>query len=62
MLTKLVFILPFFIITCLNLHMRQKIALCGVFSLGLITMVLSLSRFIKFMQMTATLDDAAGSK
>ncbi|KAH7392307.1 hypothetical protein DE146DRAFT_136229 [Phaeosphaeria sp. MPI-PUGE-AT-0046c] len=57
----LVFVLPFFFITCLQLRKRQKLALCGVFSLGLITMVLSLSRFIVFTMSTTAVDDASGN-
>ena len=57
-----VFILPFFIINCLKLRKRQKIALCGVFSLGLITIVISLARFIVYTVTDYNVDDASGSK
>lgn len=57
-----VFILPFFIINCLKLRKRQKIALCGVFSLGLITIAISLARFIVYTVTDYNVDDAAGSK
>ncbi|KAH4101213.1 hypothetical protein HBI25_157810 [Parastagonospora nodorum] len=57
----LVFILPFFIISCLQLRKRQKFALCGIFSLGLITIVLSLTRFIVFQVSTELVDDASGN-
>jgi hypothetical protein len=57
-----VFILPFFIITCLKLRKRQKVALCGVFSLGLITIAISLARFLVYTVSDYGLDDAAGSK
>jgi hypothetical protein len=58
----LVFIIPFFIISCLQLRKRQKIGLCCVFSLGLINIVLSLTRFIIFKSNTDIVDDASGSK
>lgn len=45
----------------LKLHKRQKIALCGVFSLGLITMVISLARFIVYTVTDYNVDDATGS-
>jgi hypothetical protein len=57
-----VFCLPFFIINCLQLRKRQKIALCGVFSLGLVTIVTSLSRFIVYAATENSVDDASGSK
>lgn len=57
-----VFILPFFIINCLKLRKRQKIALCGVFSLGLITIAISLARFIVYTVTNYGVDDASGSK
>ena len=59
---ELVFILPFFIINCLKLRKRQKIALCGVFSLGLITIAISLARFIVYTVTDYSVDDASGSK
>jgi hypothetical protein len=59
---SLVFALPFFIINCLKLRRRQKIGLVGVFSLGLITIVISLSRFIVYTATNYTVDDADGSK
>jgi hypothetical protein len=59
-----VFIFPFFILGTIQLQRRQKIALCGVFSLGLITIVMSLTRFIKvaFATSDSYIDDATGSK
>ena len=57
-----VFILPFFIINCLKLRKRQKIALCGVFSLGLITIAVSLARFVVYTVTDFSVDDAAGSE
>jgi hypothetical protein len=58
----LVFALPFFIINCLKLRRNQKIGLVGVFSLGLITIAISLSRFIAYSASNYDLDDASGSK
>jgi hypothetical protein len=57
----LLFILPFFIINCLKLRKRQKIALCGVFSLGLITIIISLARFIVYTVTDYNVDDASGN-
>ncbi|KAF9697424.1 hypothetical protein EKO04_004622 [Ascochyta lentis] len=57
----LLFILPFFIISCLKLRKRQKIALCGVFSLGLITIAISLARFIVYTVTDYNVDDASGN-
>jgi hypothetical protein len=59
-----VFVIPFFILKNLKLRMRQKVALCGVFSLGLVTILVSLVRFIKVAFATENnyIDDATGSK
>jgi hypothetical protein len=46
----------------LKLRKRQKIALCGVFSLGLITICISLSRFLVYTITDYNVDDATGSK
>ncbi|KAH4957638.1 hypothetical protein HBH77_120230 [Parastagonospora nodorum] len=55
------FILPFFLLRYLKLHKRQKMALCGVFSLGLITIVISLVRFIVYtVPGDYSLEDASG--
>ncbi|OAF99249.1 uncharacterized protein CC84DRAFT_1222950 [Paraphaeosphaeria sporulosa] len=56
----LLFVLPFFIINCIKLRKRQKIALCGVFSLGLITLAISLARFIAYAG-NFELDDPTGN-
>lgn len=56
-----VFIFPFFILNCLKLRRRQKIALCGVFSLGAITMAISLARFVVYTVTDYNVDDATGS-
>ena len=58
----LVFGLPFFIVNCLKLRQRQKIGLVGIFSLGLITIIISLSRFIVYTATNYTVDDASGSR
>jgi hypothetical protein len=57
-------VLPFFILPSLNLRGRQKVALSGVFSLGLITIIISLIRFIKvaFPADDGFTDFAFGSK
>lgn len=57
-----VFILPFFMMSSLKLRKRQKIALCGVFSLGMITIIISASRFIVYTVTDYGVDDATGSK
>jgi hypothetical protein len=57
-----VFSLPFFIINCLKLRRRQKIGLVGIFSLGAITIIISLSRFIVYAATEYSVDDADGSK
>ncbi|KAH4966427.1 hypothetical protein HBI78_094990 [Parastagonospora nodorum] len=59
----LLFVLPFFVLPSLKLRGRQKLALCGIFSLGLITIIISLTRFIKvaFPQGDNFIDDASGN-
>jgi hypothetical protein len=58
-----VFILPFFMLNFLTLSKRQKVALCGVFSLGLFTIIISLARFLVYtLSEYYSLDDASGSK
>lgn len=49
-------------LSSLKLRKRQKIALCGVFSLGLITIAISLSRFIVYTVTDYNVDDATGSE
>jgi hypothetical protein len=46
MLEHLVFILPFFLLPHIQLPRPQKWGLVGVFSLGLITIATSVSRFL----------------
>lgn len=57
-----VIIFPFFILNRLKLRKRQKIALCGVFSLGFITVIISLGRFIVYTVTDYNVDDATGSE
>ncbi|KAF1932635.1 uncharacterized protein M421DRAFT_97919 [Didymella exigua CBS 183.55] len=57
----LLFIVPFFLLSSLKLRKRQKIALCGVFSLGMITIAISLSRFIVYTVTDYFVDDATGN-
>lgn len=57
----LLFCLPFSILECLTLNRRQKIGLVGVFSLGLITMVISTVRFITYIVTQFELGDATGN-
>ncbi|CAE7175526.1 hypothetical protein PTNB73_02838 [Pyrenophora teres f. teres] len=56
----MLFIIPFFIIGCMKLRKRQKIGLVGVFSLGVLTMAISLARFIVY-NMDYDLSDAYGN-
>lgn len=57
----LLFCLPFFVISCLKLRRRQKIGLAFTFSLGMITMCISLARFIAYAATDYGIDDAAGN-
>jgi hypothetical protein len=59
---RTVFGLPFFILHHLKLRRPQKIALAGIFSLGMITITISLSRFIVYTVTDYGVDDADGSK
>lgn len=56
-----VFFYPFFLLKHLKLRRQQKIALIGVFSLGAITLIVSLSRFIAYNATNFELDDESGS-
>lgn len=55
----LLFVLPFFMISCLKLRKRQKLGLCGIFSLGALTMIISLVRFIEY-SVDLNLEDTVG--
>lgn len=57
-----VFAFPFFLIGTLNLRRRQLVGLVGVFSIGLITMIISLARFVTYTVTDFNVDDASGSK
>ncbi|KAI9162895.1 hypothetical protein HJFPF1_04490 [Paramyrothecium foliicola] len=57
----LLFCLPFFVLNCLKLHWRQKLGLACIFSLGLITMVISSARFATYIITDYALDDASGN-
>ncbi|KAH7467619.1 hypothetical protein FOMA001_g15235 [Fusarium oxysporum f. sp. matthiolae] len=56
-----VFIYPFFLLKHLRLRKEQKIGLIGVFSLGTITLIVSLSRFIAYNVTDFELEDEAGN-
>ncbi|KAI8395773.1 hypothetical protein FOFC_21303, partial [Fusarium oxysporum] len=45
----------------LKLHRKQQIALIGIFSLGAITLIVSLSRFIAYNATDFELDDQSGN-
>lgn len=55
-----VFLIPFFIMKSLKLRQRQKFGLIGVFSLGLITMAISLGRFMIYSVSNYDLSDNDG--
>jgi hypothetical protein len=57
-----VFALPFGLLKDLNLKKRQMIGLVGVFALGLITIAISLGRFLVYIVSAYSVDDASGSK
>lgn len=56
-----VFCFPFFILKYLKLRPEQKAGLLGVFSLGAITLAVSLARFTASVGNPGWLDDATGS-
>jgi len=56
----IVFLIPFFILKALKLRQRQKFGLIGVFSLGLITMAISLARFMIYSVSNYNLGDNDG--
>ncbi|KAH7129062.1 hypothetical protein EDB81DRAFT_888829 [Dactylonectria macrodidyma] len=57
----LLFCFPFFLLPHLKLRREQKIGLAGVFSLGAITLTVSLARFIAYNVTDFGLDDASGN-
>ncbi|OBS20235.1 hypothetical protein FPOA_06621 [Fusarium poae] len=57
----LLFCFPFFILNHLKLRKEQKLGLIGVFSLGAITLTVSLTRFIMSCVASYQLDDASGN-
>ncbi|KPM39581.1 hypothetical protein AK830_g6987 [Neonectria ditissima] len=57
----LLFIFPFFLLPHLKLRREQKFGLVGVFSLGGITLTVSLARFIAYNVTDFGLDDASGN-
>lgn len=48
-------------ISCLKLRKRQKFGLCGIFSLGALTMIISLIRFVEYTS-NFNLEDTVGGK
>ncbi|KAH6974543.1 hypothetical protein BKA56DRAFT_634421 [Ilyonectria sp. MPI-CAGE-AT-0026] len=57
----LLFCFPFFLLPHLKLRREQKIGLVGVFSLGAITLSVSLGRFIAYNVTDFDLDDSSGN-
>ncbi|RKK09437.1 hypothetical protein BFJ66_g8674 [Fusarium oxysporum f. sp. cepae] len=57
----LIFFYPFFLLKHLKLHRKQQVALIGIFSLGAITLIVSLSRFIAYNATDFELDDQSGN-
>lgn len=55
------FLYPFFLLKHIALRKEQKLALIGVFSLGAITLIVSLSRFIAYNATDFELEDESGS-
>ncbi|EXK24948.1 hypothetical protein FOMG_18354 [Fusarium oxysporum f. sp. melonis 26406] len=55
------FCLPFFVLNSLKLRRRQRIGLAGIFSLGLITMLISTARFVAYIVTDYELDDPSGN-
>jgi asparagine N-glycosylation enzyme membrane subunit Stt3 len=55
-----VFVLPFGLLR--DLKKRQQIGLVGIFALGLITITISLVRFLVYIVSAYSVDDASGSK
>ncbi|KAJ4246031.1 hypothetical protein NW762_013776 [Fusarium torreyae] len=57
----LVFFYPFFLLKHLSLRKEQTLGLIGVFSLGAITLIVSLSRFIAYNATDFELEDEIGN-
>ncbi|KAF4946978.1 hypothetical protein FSARC_14072 [Fusarium sarcochroum] len=57
----LVFIYPFFLLKHLSLRKEQTLGLIGVFSLGAITLIVSLTRFIAYNATDFELEDEIGN-
>ena len=57
----LVFCLPFSLLSSLQLRQRQKVGLVAIFSLGLITICISLARFTAYIASDWDIDDENGS-
>lgn len=57
----IVFILPFFLLPNLQLRHRQKLSVFGIFSLGLITIIMSVTRFAIFISVHYHLGPASES-
>ncbi|KAM0367527.1 hypothetical protein ACHAPZ_009453 [Fusarium culmorum] len=55
------FLYPFFLLKHIALRKEQKLALVGVFSLGAITLMVSLSRFIAYNATDFELEDESGN-
>jgi len=55
------FLYPFFLLKHISLRKEQKLALIGVFSLGAITLSVSLARFIAYNATDFELEDESGS-
>ncbi|KAH7233097.1 hypothetical protein BKA59DRAFT_487660 [Fusarium tricinctum] len=57
----LAFLYPFFLLKHIALRKEQKLALVGVFSLGAITLIVSLARFIAYNATDFELEDESGN-
>ncbi|CAJ0543596.1 Ff.00g038300.m01.CDS01 [Fusarium sp. VM40] len=57
----LAFFYPFFLLKHIALRKEQKLALVGVFSLGAITLIVSLARFIAYNATDFELEDESGN-
>ena len=55
------FLYPFFLLKHISLRKEQKLALIGVFSLGAITLSVSLARFVAYNATDFELEDESGS-